>query len=138
MLWPAYFSAIPAGPLPGSAERRKRARFRVHWPLRFRGDSVEAVTEDLSSEGFYFHAVRPLVPGEVRVCRLTLPAHDADEQSRHKAIECRVHVVRVESLAGGAGYGVGCRILDYRLWTQGAEFMDDGESGMNWPEALFS
>jgi len=112
---PNYLSA---GAQLGSAalppDRRKRARLSVRWPLRFRDDAAESVTENLSSDGFYFHSSRALVPGEVRVCSLGLPGFPTDKQSGIE-IECSVRIVRVEALATVPAYGVGCRILDFRV-----------------------
>jgi hypothetical protein len=76
---------------------------------------VETFTEDLSSDGFYFHSPRAFVPGEVRVCSLSAPTCHPDERTRPIEIECRIRVVRVEALTAAALYGVGCRIMDYRV-----------------------
>jgi len=88
---------------------------RVQWPLIFRGTStgIEAVTDDLSSEGFYCLAASPFVPGEVRICTLRVPANDPDDLSLAIPVQCRVRVVRVEALSEQGLFGVGCRIDDY-------------------------
>jgi hypothetical protein len=111
----------PAGSPPLRSDRRKRPRLGVHWPLRFRGDPVETVTEDLSSDGFYFRSPRAFLPGEVRVCTLIAPTCHPDERTRHILIECCVRVVRVEALTAAVLYGVGCRILDYRVVAGSSE-----------------
>jgi len=97
-------------------DRRKRARVRVQWPLQFGGGSgkaIEAVTHDLSSHGFYCLTSSPMVPGEVRVCTLSLPANHPDQLNLVIPVHCRVRVVRVEALAERGPFGVGCRIDDY-------------------------
>jgi hypothetical protein len=86
----------------------------VRWPLRFRDDAAESVTENLSSDGFYFHSSRSLVPGEVRICSLGVPGFPIGKQSGIE-IECSVWIVRVEALAAVPAYGVGCRILNFRV-----------------------
>lgn len=100
------------------AERRKRARWQVHWPIVFCGGPgpvIESVTHDLSSDGFYCLAGAPFVPGEVRGCTLGVPAYYPNDLTRVVPVQCRVRVVRVEALAERGLFGVGCRIEDYRV-----------------------
>src|SRR5689334_24654461 len=83
-------------------DRRKRARVKVQWPLHFAGGAgkaIEAVTHDLSSQGFYCLTSTPLVPGETRVCTLSLPANHPEQLNAVIPVHCRVRVVRVEALA---------------------------------------
>jgi hypothetical protein len=99
-------------------DRRKRARLRVHWPVLLSGGPgapLQAVTHDLSSDGFYCAAATPFVPGEVWTCILCVPAYHPDDLTRMIPLHCRVCVVRVEALAQSGMYGVGCRIKDYRV-----------------------
>lgn len=48
-------------------ERRKRARYQVHWPVCFFGvdvgRAVETITENLSSSGFHCFSQCSLSPG---------------------------------------------------------------------------
>src|SRR4051794_37975293 len=72
-----------------SADRRKRARTRLHWPvLMFRhkhgSNAVESTTRDLSSGGFYCLTDVPLTEGEDLVCSIKVPTHDP--QGKH--LEC--------------------------------------------------
>jgi len=76
---------------------------------------VKTVTQDLSSDGFYFLAATPLVPGEMLSCTLTVPAYHPDDHSRTIPIDCQVRVVRVEALAQVGMYGIGCHINEYRV-----------------------
>jgi PilZ domain-containing protein len=98
-------------------ERRKRARLQVQWPLRFRcgpeSTIIEAITGDLSSDGFYCVAPSPFVPGEVQICTLSVPANHPDDLSLMITVQCRVRVVRVEVLAERGAFGIGCHIEDY-------------------------
>jgi len=98
-------------------ERRKRTRVQVHWQLCFylpeSTETVNAVTQDLSSDGFYCQANSVFIPGELRICTLHVPTHDPNERDFVRPVLCRVRVIRVEALAEQGLYGVGCRIEDY-------------------------
>ena len=114
---PTHFSEdVSAAGQPLHPDRRKRARVPVEWPVVFsdgHGSVIEAVTHDLSSNGFYCLASRPFVPGEVRICTLSLPANHPDDLSLVMPVQCRVRVLRVEALAERDLFGVSCRIDDY-------------------------
>jgi len=105
----------------GARERRRRARVQVHWPLFFLlpdvTRSIETVTENLSSDGFYCVANRAFVPGEVLSCVLSVPTHNPNGGEQIRAVRCWIRVIRVESLTEDGSYGVGCRIEDYRFVT---------------------
>jgi hypothetical protein len=100
------------------ADRRKRTRMQVHWPLRFiNGDTtgiVNTVTYDLSSDGFYCVTRLPFVPGELKVCALDVPTSHPKGDERIVSADCTVRIIRVEVLEDGL-YGVGCRIENYRF-----------------------
>jgi hypothetical protein len=89
---------------------------RVHWSLLFAcepGETIEAVTEDLSSRGFYCLTSTSFAPGETRFCTLSVPANDPDDPGLVIPVHCRVRVVRVEALAEKDTFGMGCSIEDY-------------------------
>lgn len=116
---PAYLHTHPIDETDSVIrERRRRSRVRVHWPICFiRPDTtgiVETVTHDLSSDGFYCLANTAFVPGEIRECTLGVPIHHPNSGDRVRPVLCRVRVIRVEAL-GEDGYGLGCRIEDYRF-----------------------
>jgi hypothetical protein len=116
---PAYLNTHQIDePQSAVRERRRRARVQVHWPIRFvrpgTVEIVETVTHDLSSDGFYCMANTAFVPGEIRECTLGVPMHNPDKD-RVRPVLCRVRVIRVEALAEGGFYGLGCRIEDYRF-----------------------
>jgi len=100
-------------------DRRKRIRAQVHWPLSFSlsgtRESVQTMTHNLSSDGFYCVANARFVPGETRDCMLAVPSHYPNDGTQALPVLCKVRVIRVEVLGEGAFYGVGCRILDYRF-----------------------
>jgi len=104
---------------PASGDRRKRLRAQVHWGISFRSansDTVETVTQNLSSDGFYCLVNTPFVPGEVRPCILSVPTYYPYGGNRVQPVHCKVRVIRVEVLgAQDDSYGVGCRIEDCRF-----------------------
>jgi len=99
-------------------ERRSRTRTDVHWPvllLRDHGiNTIETVTQNLSSTGFYCFSTVPVMPGESLQCSLQVPAHDPNGGERNITLECRVQVLRSERAANGS-FGIACRIEDYRM-----------------------
>jgi hypothetical protein len=112
-----------------AAERRKRVRAQLHWPISFAlpgtSETVETTTQDLSSHGFYCVANARFVPGEARYGILTVPTHHPIGQNRHLHVLCKVRIIRVEVTAERGFYGIGCQIIDYRL-VNSAHAMDLG------------
>ena len=102
----------------GHSERRKRARAKVNWPVRFLlpvgMDTLETVTQDLSSDGFYCLVKASLLVGERVTCILALPGH-VPSGPEWMLLECGAKIVRVEALEESGVYGVGCRIEAYRF-----------------------
>jgi len=100
-------------------DRRKRTRAQVHWPITFSlsgtTDIIQTVTHDLSSGGFYCTASARFVPGETRDCTLALPFRHSEGGSGALLVLCKVRIIRVEVMAEGGFYGVGCQIMDYRF-----------------------
>jgi hypothetical protein len=98
-------------------DRRRRARTTVHWQVQFFRkhtlEAVESLTENLSSEGFYCHSNIPFATGELLMCTLRLPRHDAGGRGPDCRLECEIRVMRVEP--GDEFYGVACRIEEYRV-----------------------
>jgi hypothetical protein len=105
-------------PEPALRERRRRIRVHVHWPVRFflegTEETVDTVTQDLSSDGFYCQASTVFVPGEIRACTLGVPTHHRNGGGIRPVL-CKVRVIRVEALGADGLYGVGCRIEDYHF-----------------------
>ena len=102
------------------AERRKRVRTRLYWPvLLFRDGigttNIESVTRDLSSSGFYCMTRVQLLEGERLVCSIKIPTHDPHGKNLERTLECRVRVVRVVPQESSDLFGVACRIEDYHL-----------------------
>ena len=101
------------------SERRNRVRAQVHWPVSFvRGDreeTVETLTQNLTSEGFYCFCSSSFVPGERLDCCLKLPAHDPAGRSQVLWLECRVRIGRVDPPNAEGIFGVACQIEDYHF-----------------------
>jgi len=126
-----------------SLNRRKRTRAQLHWPLSFAltgtAESVQTITQDLSSDGFYCIANARFVPGEARHCTLLVPTHHPGGENSPLHVLCKVRIIRVEVTGERGFYGVGCQIMDYRLVNsargvelQGAfDDADKEESGLN-------
>jgi hypothetical protein len=99
--------------------RRKRTRAQLHWPLCFslKGttETVQTMTLDLSSDGFYCVANARFVPGEARHCTLLVPTHHPGGENSPLHVLCKVRIIRVEVTAERGFYGIGCQIMDYRL-----------------------
>lgn len=130
----------PKGPRNGSIEtapkhpathpeRRTRVRTTLHWPVVFfcgrSGETIESVTQNLSSRGFYCHSQTLIAPGEVLICAIKLPSYDLSGHERSRILECRVQVKRVEPGGIGDSFGIACQIHDYRL-VVGADGQPNG------------
>jgi len=104
---------------PAPAERRRRFRARVHWPVQFhwRDDSESLVTEtqDLSSDGFYCLSRTVFAPGEIVDCTLQVPAHSPQVPGGTLLVRCRVRIVRVDGPDTEGLFGMGCHIEDYQF-----------------------
>ena len=102
-----------------SGDRRKRMRFPLHWRVRlFRQPgrpSVESITKDLSSEGFYCITSERFKPGERLQCMIVIPGGGSFGLESPIALECHVTVLRMEQRH--SGFGLGCHIEDYSLVT---------------------
>jgi hypothetical protein len=106
------------------AERRRRARVRVHWPIllfpnQIGEDAVPLITQNLSSEGFYCLSGKAFTVGELLLCTLQIPMNDLG--AGESRLECRVRVVRVEKNASEDQYGIACRMEDYHCFIPGRD-----------------
>jgi hypothetical protein len=105
--------------LPDKVERRRRVRTRVHWGVRFdrdgARDTLETVTVNLSSEGFYCRSRISFVTGDVVTCTLKVPTYHPNGMDDTLSLNCRVQIVRVEGPDEEGFYGIGCHVVDYML-----------------------
>jgi len=103
--------------MASSDDRRKRTRFPLHWTVRlFRQPgkpSVESITKNLSSEGFYCITSEPFKLGERLQCMIVIPGGGSFGLESSVGLECHVTVRRMEKLP--SGFGLGCHIEDYTL-----------------------
>ena len=102
-----------------TTDRRARARINVHWPVRlFRTtppETVETITQNLSSRGFYCYAKNPLSVGEVLSCTIRIPAHDPGGKEMNRLLDCTVRITRVEETQEEGMFGIACRLEDYHV-----------------------
>ena len=98
-------------------ERRRRPRTPVRWPVTvFRPnypDSVDSITLNLSSDGFYCLIDAPCAIGESLLVLLRAPSHHPADGNSTCTLRCQARVLRVEPADGR--YGIACRIEDYSL-----------------------
>ncbi len=98
------------------SERRKRLRANLHWTVRLYDRSnrwVSGKTRNVSSDGFFCVCAEPFAPGEHLDCAMLIPTQSPSTREQVLCLECRVEVVRVET--ADEGFGLGCRIKDYRI-----------------------
>jgi hypothetical protein len=123
-MYSEYFSedvGIPRLPeLTGvTVERRRWPRAHLHWCVQFFGlgsEPLQCTTHNVSTGGFYVLSELPFKPGHCLNCILSIPSHRSRRGDELLFVECRVEVVRVESLKEENRFGTACRILDYRAW----------------------
>jgi hypothetical protein len=98
-------------------ERRKRKRIALHWPVYLHRDSgarsVESITVNLTSNGFYCISKEPFHLGEQLECVNAIPAGAFGYSEAPIRLQCRVKVMRVENQS--ENFGLGCYIEDYEL-----------------------
>jgi hypothetical protein len=119
-------------------ERRKQNRLALHWRLSLSGGTIgtiETITENLSGHGFYCILEKPLVPGDIIDCDITVPQYGPAHQGGIGSIACQAEVVRVETRGAEPGFGVACRILDFNLNKKSRFPNDRGNGGSfnDWP-----
>jgi hypothetical protein len=54
-------------------------------------------------------------PGERIECDIVVPTHGSRDTGDVAYLRCRAQAVRVEKIGDGTGFGLACRIEDYRL-----------------------
>lgn len=110
---------VPKTQPTSRSERRKRSRSHVHWPVCFfgigAGDTIETVTENLSSSGFLCFSPVPLIPGDLMTCVLRVPSHQSIPKDRASSLECRVRVVWIQRVEERQSFRVACHIEEYRF-----------------------
>jgi hypothetical protein len=98
-------------------ERRRRTRVAVHWRALLQngtGETIDTITQNISSSGLYCLSPRPLTPGDCLIVRVLVPAHDPNGEGRMLTLECKVSIMRCESAADGL-FGIACSVQEYHL-----------------------
>ena len=101
-------------------DRRCRPRLRLALPLvLFRSgeaDRIETKTEDVSCDSFYFVSDHPFSPNDRLECELLIPGDKLSSVPEDDlCLRCGVRVVRVLAKGPQLGFGVACRLEDYKI-----------------------
>jgi PilZ domain len=106
---------------PKANDRRRRIRRQAKWPVSIWAPNtsapVEALTTNLSSDGFHCLSPVPLKPDEIVACTLTIPEISIQPGGPRRVLECRVRIVRLEPPNEDGDFGIGCRIENFRIAT---------------------
>jgi hypothetical protein len=111
---------IPRIAIDDEADRRRRPRLRLAYPLRIHlpGESiwVETTTEDLSCEGFSCISDRSFSLHQVLECELLIPSEELGRpMGRNLVLRCQAQVVRVVTNGHEAPVSLACRLDDYTI-----------------------
>jgi len=102
------------------SERRKNGRVRLTCTVALwdpsEGTVIQTQTENISCEGFYCLSAEPFSPGTRLEAILEIPYRlRAGKRSERLALQCNVHVIRVDSTGPRPLFGVACQIDDYAV-----------------------
>jgi hypothetical protein len=77
-------------------------------------------TLDISNNGFYCITQQPFAPGEQVTCLIGIPVRSSGTPGCGDLLylQAEVDVVRI-TITNGEGFGVACRISDYRVLRKG-------------------
>jgi len=106
-------------------ERRQSERLRLRLPVLFlRAESdgpLQTETLDISNNGLHFITTQPFAPGEKLMCLIGVPTRCSSkpELKDRLYLEADVDVIRIV-VNNGNGFGIGCRISDYRVLASDA------------------
>jgi hypothetical protein len=75
-----------------------------------------AETTDISNSGFFCYTMEPFAPGDTLASLIGLRAQSSNsaDSDERLYLEAKVEAVRIV-MNNGSGFGVGFRILEYRL-----------------------
>jgi hypothetical protein len=106
-----------------TSERRKRERLglRIGVLLLPKGSEHPILSEtlDITNDGFYCTSSQPLSPGERLSGLMALPAAPPLKESSQLFMEAEIEIVRL-AIDNTIGFGLGCRIINYRVITRGS------------------
>jgi hypothetical protein len=114
--------------MPNERRKRERLGLRVGVLLLQKGSDhpILSETSDITNDGFYCTSPQPLSPGEKLSGIMQLPAAPSVTESTQLYVEAEIEIVRL-AIDNTIGFGLGCRITDYRVITR--------ESIPNWAAA---
>lgn len=76
---------------------------------------VEALTVNVSSDGFYCSCPHRFSEGDRFSALLEIPGTSADAEGHGLSLRCEVQMLRADALADGREWGSAFRILDYSV-----------------------
>jgi hypothetical protein len=109
-----------ASRLGSGRDRRRHPRFKLALPLvLFRpgeAEKIETKTEDVSCDSFYCISDRPFSPDDRLECELLIPGDELSSVPEDDlCLRCRVRVVRAVERGPQLGFGIACRLEDYKI-----------------------
>jgi hypothetical protein len=115
-------------------ERRARERIALRCAAHVFLDGVpgviRATTTDISSCGLYCQSDVQVPAGERFRCLIEMASNGFRPSNGSTCLECLVEVVRIEKQ--GSGFGMGCRICEYRLLrSQGPYLTETDGTGVS-------
>jgi hypothetical protein len=111
---------LPISGQGSGLDRRCRPRLRLALPVvLFRtGETgrIETITEDISCDSFYFVSDHPFSPDDLLECELLIPGDGVSSVPEDDlCVHGGVRVIRVEERGPKMGFGVACRLEDYKV-----------------------
>ncbi len=106
-------------------DRRERTRLRLRLPVLVLRTESEAPlrteTVDISNNGFYCNTTQPFAPGEKLTCLIGLPTRSTASPAFGDRLYLLADVAVVRIVVdNSSGFGVGCRISEFRVLTNEA------------------
>jgi PilZ domain len=104
-------------------DRRARQRMKLPYSIVLyrlgEAAKIETTTEDISSEGFYCISEQPFSPNEKLECEVIIPSEDRGPSLEDSLVlRCRAEVIRVVADGLKPGFGLACRLQDYKVGRQ--------------------
>jgi PilZ domain len=116
----------PPSTIQPNQERRRRPRLSLALPVVLTRPgteaAIDAMTENISSEGFYCHTASEFWTDEILNCEVSLPGDQVSSVPEDGLrLSCEVRVVRVVSRGAQQGFGVACHLEDYTMTRSAIE-----------------
>ncbi len=120
--WP--FTCLPTALMSSTHwERRGGRRLKLPYSIVLHrlGDTaaIQTTTENINSDGFFCVSEQPFSPYETLECEVVIPAQDLGAATEESLVlHCQAEVVRVVADGLKPGYGLACRLKDYKISRQ--------------------